>query len=306
MPDDRCTGMPTAEQVVDIECETGEGPLWHPKDEHLYWCDIPRGRVYRFDPATGEHEKVYSDNRERIGGFTIQRDGSLLLFQEAGAVRRLSRDDWSTETAVAPDPDRFHERFNDVIADPQGRVFAGVMPDTERDLPGQLYRLDTDGTFTLVRESCVLPNGMGFTPDLSQLYFTDTCEVDPTQPGYIYRYEYDRASGSLSDPEVFVEASNIDGYPDGMTVDSEGHVWSAFWDGGALHRFTPDGTHERSVAFDPRKVSSLTVAGDDYDTAYVTTACVETRETEGPGAGCLYRVDLGVTGRPECRSAVDP
>ena len=296
--------MPTPEQVVDIECETGEGPLWHPEDEHLYWCDIPRGRVYRYDPSTDGHELVYVDGDERIGGFTIQRDGSLLLFQEAGAVRRLSTDDWTTDVVVAPDPDRFHERFNDVIADPEGRVFAGVMPDTDRGLPGRLYRLDIDGTFTLVRESCVLPNGMGFTPDLDRLYFVDTCEVDPAEPGYIYRYDYDRASGRLSNPEVFVDASSIDGYPDGMTVDADGAVWAAFWDGGALRRFAPDGTHERAVRFAPRKVSSATFAGDDYGTAYVTTACVASREAEGAGAGSLYGVDLGVSGTPEFRSAI--
>lgn len=298
--------MSSLKQVVDTECETGEGPLWHPEDEHLYWCDIPRGRVYRYDPAIDDYECVYRDDHEQIGGFTIQRDGSLLLFQEAGAVRQLFRDDWTTETVLTPDPDRFHERFNDVIADPEGRVFAGVMPDTERGIPGQLYRLDTDGTFSLVRESCVLPNGMGFTPDLSQLYFTDTCEVDPSKPGYIYQYDYDRKNGSLTDPEVFVDASNIDGYPDGMTVDSEGYVWSAFWDGSAIYRFAPDGTRERTILFDPRKVSSLTFAGDDFHTAYVTTACVETREIEGPGAGSVYRVDTGVAGRPEFRSAIDP
>lgn len=297
--------MSTPEQVVDIECETGEGPLWHPDDERLYWCDIPQGRLYQYHPSTDTHELVYEDG-ERIGGFTIQRDGTLLLFQEAGAVRRLSRDTWTAETVSAPDPDRFHERFNDVVADPEGRVFAGVMPDTDRDTPGQLYRLDTDGTFTLVRESCVLPNGMGFTPDLDELYFTDTCEVDPAEPGYIYRYDYDRASGRISSPAVVVDASGIDGYPDGMAVDSDGYVWSAFWDGGALHRFAPDGTRDRTVEFDPRKVSSLTFAGDDSQTAYVTTACVDTRETEGIGAGSLYRVDLGVSATPEFRSAIDP
>jgi D-xylonolactonase len=296
--------MTTPEQVVDIECTTGEGPLWHTDDERLYWCDIPEGRLYRYDSASDDYECIYRDEQERIGGFTIQRDGSLLLFQEAGAVRRLSRSDWTTETLVSPDPDRFHERFNDVIADPEGRVFAGVMPDTERGLPGQLYRLDTDGTFTLVRESCVLPNGMGFTPDLEQLYFVDTCEVDPAEPGYIYRYEYDRATGAITDPEVFYEASDIEGYPDGMTVDEDGTVWVAFWDGGALHSFAPDGSHDRCVSFTPRKVSSVTFAGASFDTAYVTTACVETRETEGAGAGSLYRVDLSVSGRPGFRSAI--
>ncbi|WP_254271324.1 SMP-30/gluconolactonase/LRE family protein [Haloarcula marina] len=293
------------EIVVDIECETGEGPLWHPDEELLYWCDIPNGRIYRYDPTADDHELVYEDADERIGGFTFQTDGSLLLFQEAGAVRRLDQDSGTVDTVTDPDPDRFHERFNDVIADPEGRVYAGVMPDTERDLSGQLYRLDTDGTFTLVREECVLPNGMGFTEDLSKFYFTDTGEVDPDCPGYIYRYDYDRATGDISNPETFLDASDIEGMPDGMTVDDEDHVWSAFWDGHKLIRFAPDGTRERTVEFDPRKVSSLTFAGEGYETAYVTTACVETRAEEGAGAGSLYRVDLGVSGREEFRSDID-
>ncbi|MFC7020801.1 MULTISPECIES: SMP-30/gluconolactonase/LRE family protein [Haloarcula] len=291
--------------VVDVACETGEGPLWHPDEGRLYWADIPRGRIYRHDPDSGDHELVYEDETERIGGFTFQEDGSLLLFQEAGAVRRLDRADGGVRTVVDPDPDRFHERFNDVIADPEGRVFAGVMPDTERDRPGQLYRLDTDGTFELVREACTLPNGMGFTPDRSQFYFTDTGLVDPDNPGYIYRYDYDVATGAISDPEVVVECDEFDGYPDGMTVDETGAVWSAFWDGNALHRFSAEGSHEEAVEFDPRKVSSLTFGGPDYETAYVTTACVKTRETEGEGAGSLYTVDLGVGGVPEFRSAIE-
>ncbi|MBX0323211.1 SMP-30/gluconolactonase/LRE family protein [Halomicroarcula sp. F13] len=297
--------MPTPELVVDVACETGEGPLWHPGDELLYWVDIPRGRLYSYDPAADDHELVYEDTDERIGGFTIQTDGTLLLFQEAGAVRRLDQHSGTVDAVTDPDPDRFHERFNDVVADPEGRVFAGVMPDTDRDLPGQLYRLDTDGTFELVREECVLPNGMGFTLDQSGFYFTDTGEVDPECPGYIYRYDYDRATGAISNPQTVVDASGIEGLPDGMTVDGEGYLWSAFWDGHKLIRFSPEGTRVETVRFDPRKVSSVTFAGDDYGTAYVTTACVETRAVEGEGAGSLYRVDLGVTGREEFRSDVE-
>lgn len=297
--------MQEPELIVDIACATGEGPLWHPDEELLYWCDIPKGRVYRYDPVSDDHELVHEDETERIGGFTIQTDGSLLLFQEAGAVRRLDQDSRTVDTVTEPDTDRFHERFNDVIADPEGRVFAGVMPDTERDLPGQLYRLDTDGAFELVREECVLPNGMGFSPDLENMYFTDTGEVDPTCPGYIYRYEYDRASGKISNPEIFLDASDITGLPDGMSVDCEGHVWSAFWNGNKLMRISPEGKIETNVEFDPRKVSSVTFGGTDYDTAYVTTACVETREIEGEGAGSLYRVGLGVAGREEFRSDVE-
>lgn len=291
--------------LIDIECTTGEGPLWHPDEGVLYWCDIPEGRLYRYDPATDEHALVYEHETERIGGFTIQRDGSVLLFQEAGAVRRFDPKAGAVETVVSPDPDSFHERFNDVVADPEGRVFAGVVPDTERDLPGQLYRLDTDGTFELVRAECVLPNGMGFVPDLSGLYFADTCEVEPSEPGYVYRYEYDRDSGAIRDPTVFYEADGVDGSPDGLTVDSEGYVWVAFWEGHALRRFRPDGELDVTIRFDPRKVSSITFGGDEYDTAYVTTASHDGRAAEGDGAGSLYTFDPGVTGRAPFRSAIE-
>lgn len=298
--------MTRPEPIVDMECETGEGPLWHPDEELLYWCDIPRGRVYRCDPDSGDYDLVYEDDSEPVGGFTIQRDGSLLLFQDAGAVRRLDTTSGTVETIVAPDPDRFHDRFNDVIADPEGRVFAGLMPNTDSELPGRLFRLDTDGTFELVREQCVLPNGMGFSDDLSQFYFTDTGEIDPDHPGYIYRYDYDRATGAITNPETFLDASHIDGMPDGMTVDEEDHVWSAFWDGNKLIRFTPAGDRDRTVRFEPRKVSSVTFGDERYETAYVTTACVESRQTEGDYAGSLYRLNLDVGGREEFRSSIAP
>jgi D-xylonolactonase len=297
--------MTRPQNAADIACEVGEGPLWHADEEVVYWCDIPQGRLYRYDPAAGDHELVYEDEDERIGGYTIQRDGSLLLFQEAGAVRRLDQETGSVATVAGPDPDRFHERFNDVVADPEGRVFAGVMPDHERDLPGQLYRLDTDGSFELVREECGLPNGMDFTPDLSSMYFTDTGEDVPDHPGYIYRYDYDRATGAISDPELFVDATDVDGMPDGLSVDTDGGVWSAFWLGGTVIRFDPDGDRDRTVEFTARRTTAVTFGGDDYGTGYVTSGCLDSREVDGEGAGSLFTFDPGATGREEFRSDVE-
>ncbi|WP_224337632.1 SMP-30/gluconolactonase/LRE family protein [Haloprofundus halobius] len=291
--------------VVDLECETGEGPLWHPDEELLYWSDIPRGRLYAYDPRTEEHELVYNDDDERIGGFTVQENGALLLFQEFGAVRQFDPSDGRITTIAKQNPDQFSERFNDVIADPEGRVFCGVMPDTNNGVPGQLYRLNRDGSFELVCEECGLPNGMGFSPDLSQMYFTDSGGDKPSSSGYIYRYKYDRATGSITDPEVFLEASDFDGKPDGLTVDAEGHIWSAFWNGNSLVRFAPDGTRRETVQFDPKKVSSVTFAGKSYNDIYVTTACIEGREREGRGAGSVFRVDLDVSGREEFRSKIE-
>jgi D-xylonolactonase len=292
----------TPRLVADVACETGENPLWHPDEERLYWCDIPPGHLYAYDPSRDTHERVYAASDGRIGGFTIQRDGSLLLFGDTGGVS-LYRDG-RAERVIDPDPERFHERFNDVIADPRGRVFCGVMPAPDADLPGALYRLDRDGRFTQVIDELDLPNGMGFTADRESMYVTDTCYYDDA-PGRISRYDYDETTGEISNPETVVEPAGVPGLPDGMTVDAEGHLWSACWDGHAVVRYAPDGTHERTREFEPRKVSSITFGGDDYVDAYVTTAGGPDRPTEGETAGSLFGVDLGVGGRAEFRSAID-
>lgn len=292
------------QRVVDIECEIGENPLWHPEDGRLYWCDIPHGRVHWYDPDAGT-DGVVHESDESIGGFTIQDDGTLLLFQDRGAVRRLDPADGRTATVVEPDPDRFQVRFNDVIADPTGRVFAGTMHALEDGVPGRLYRLDRDGTLTTVIDDAVLPNGMGFSGDRSSFYFTDSAMGDPDTAGKIYRYEYDEASGTLSNPEVYVDSTGTPGFPDGMTVDAEDHVWSAYCGGNRVERYDPDGERVARVDFEPEKVLCVTFGGDEYGQMYVTTACQEGREFEGEGAGSVFRFEPGVGGRAEFRSRIE-
>jgi len=285
----------TPERVADTRCETGEGPLWHPDERVVYFVDIPRGRLYAYDPETDDHDLVYET--DVIGGYTIERDGALLLFEDGGTVER-----WTPGSAEASDvtdvseqfPAAGETRFNDVIADPEGRVFAGTMPTGDR--LGALYRLDPDGTIERVVEDIDISNGMGFAPGLETFYYTES------EAKTIYRYDYDRATGAIADRESWVTVD--EGIPDGMTVDEAGHVWSARWNGSALYRYAPDGEQVGAVGFPVRKVSSVTFGGPDYDDAYVTTAGGEDRDTEGDSAGALFRVDVGVRGVAEFRSAV--
>ena len=111
------------ELIADTRCVTGEGPLWHPSERRVYWVDIPTGRMFRYDPATAQHEQCYQG--EVVGGFTIQADGALLLFMARGAVK-IWREGTLTEV-VQEIPEERDTRFNDVIADPAGRVFCGTM-----------------------------------------------------------------------------------------------------------------------------------------------------------------------------------
>jgi D-xylonolactonase len=280
--------------VADYACHTGENPLWHPLEKRLYWVDIPQGRLFRYDPATGEHEQCLQT--EPIGGFTIQEDGALLLFMARGAIRL-----WNGEfgpTIVESIEAELDSRFNDVIADPEGRVFGGTMASESHQ--GRLYRLDTDGMLTVVLEELGCPNGMGFTPDLRQMYFTDS------GAGCIYVFDYDRASGEISNQQVFLQVSGDEGKPDGMTVDAAGNVWSASWDGGCLIQYSPQGRELQRIAFPAKKVSSAVFGGESYTDLYITTAGGGRKPTEGDGAGCLFKLENAGQGRPEFSSGVLP
>jgi D-xylonolactonase len=280
--------------VADYACQTGESPLWHPAEKRLYWADIPRGRLFRLDPATGEHELCLES--DPIGGFTVQADGALLLLMADGAVRTWR--DGQFDTLLEEVPEIRGNRYNDCIADPRGRVFCGVMSTPEQE--GRLYRLDPDLTLRVMDEGLGTSNGMGFTPDRKHLYHSDSND----RFRHIRLFDYDEASGQLSNPRPFLTAAPGDGKPDGMTVDAEGYVWSARWNGGVLIRYAPDGTEDRRITFPAPKVSCVTFGGEDYADIFVTTAGGDDREHEGPLAGGLFHLNLGIQGVPEFCSRI--
>ena len=283
------------ELIADYACVTGEGPLWHPDEGRLYWLDIPPGKLFRYDPQTGQHEQCYQAD-EAIGGFTIQEDGALLLFGARGAIS-LWRGGETTPIIpeIAAEADG---RFNDVIAAPGGRVFCGTMPTDAHD--GRLYRLDPDRTLTTLLEGVTVSNGLGFTPDRRGLYHTDTSK------GTITLFDFDEATGAISNGRPFLDlqGDRSEGMPDGMTVDAEGCIWSARWDGSVLIRYAPDGRELQRVQFPALKVSSAVFGGPDYGDLYVTTAGGHDKAGNGPGAGALFRLRPGVGGVPEFRSRI--
>lgn len=281
--------------VAPLNCQVGENPLWHPELQTLFFVDIFGGTVYTYTPSTESH-RLFCQTRV-TGGFTFQEDGSLLLFQD-GAISMLGLDGSLREVATGMCPQ--NERFNDVIADPEGRVYAGAMGGN-----GRLWRFDTDGSVTDLFDGVGIPNGMGFTPDLKGMYFTDS------EARKIYHFDYDRKTGNLSNRRVFVEISADEGLPDGMTVDAEGYVWTALWFGSRVKRFGPNGKLERELFFPVTQTSSVTFAGPDLEDMYVTSAGAPAAgslvppglDRTAPRGGGLYRLRVpGMRGRQAFRS----
>jgi D-xylono/L-arabinono-1,4-lactonase len=281
-----------AELVWDLKATLGEGPLWHHETGRLLFLDIEQGRVHFFNPETGQTGTAYEGRW--IGGMTIQRDGSLLLFMDRGGIARLRNHDLTFLYEELED--ERETRFNDVGADPMGRVFCGTMESDNRR--GRLYRLDLDGKLTEVVPDLGIPNGIGFTPEQDMMYFTHS------SAGEILLYDYDRESGAISNPEAFAKVPEEDGVPDGLTVDEEGGVWSARYDGSCIVRYAPDGAEEVKIELPTAKVTSLIFGGPHLDTLYITTAGGDNPDANGDCAGGLFRFEPGVRGRPEYRSAI--
>ena len=280
------------ELMADYRCETGEGPLWHPMERQVYWSDIPRGRIFRLNPFSRRHEQIYEGRI--VGGYTIQSDGSLLLFMDRGSVAVWR--DGKLKYLVNEMEGETDNRFNDVAADPAGRVFCGTMPTDTRS--ATLYRMDPDGSITTVLDGVGLSNGIGFSPDQKQMYYTDSLARK------IYIFDYDIDSGDITNQRVFVETPDDGSIPDGMTVDAEGYVWGARWDGSSLYRYNPDGEQVVQIQFPAKKVSSVIFGGVDLTDMYVTTAGGGNKAEEGPGAGGLFRLNVGIQGKPEFLSRV--
>jgi len=282
--------MVRIEPVANYHCLVGENPLWDEREGRLYWVDIESGRLFRVAHESGEHE-CFHRGSDKIGGFTFQEDGSLLLF-EVDRISVLTKD--GKQRVLVDQIDRDMVRFNDAIADPEGRVYAGTIGQTDES--GGLYRIDLDGSVVPLWKGTGCANGMGFSPDLQQFYWT--CSTTHL----IYVADYQRETGALRNRRVFHRAARAQGIPDGMTVDRAGQVWSARWDGSCLLHLDAQGNAFERVVFPVSRVSSAAFGGPRLDTLYVTTAG-GTLGDRSPD-GTLYRFEVSVPGTVEFRSRV--
>lgn len=275
--------------VANYHCEVGENPLWDERTGRIHWLDIETGRLFRAAHATLEHECFYRG--PKVGGFTFQDDGALLLF-EADRIALLEPSGARRVLAEGIDSDM--TRFNDVIADPEGRVYAGTIGKTSTS--GGLYRVDRDLRVTCLWKETGCANGMGFTSDLSRFYWT--CSTTRR----IFVSDYDRETGDLQNRRVYYQAPEAEGTPDGLTLDVRDHVFSARWGGSVVLEMTPTGEVAGRIEFPVTRVSSCVFGGSELDYLYVTTA--GGREGSTSADGTLYRLKLDAKGRVEFRSRI--
>ncbi len=280
--------------VLPWQAIVGESPVWHPEDQSLYWVDIQSRQIHRFHPATGSNQTF--DLPEIVTCIAPRAAGGLVL--------TLRKDFASFEPAALTlerlgevEPNLPNNRFNDGKCDPQGRFWAGTMDAVHWSAPaGNLYRLDPDKTITRMQPNVICSNGSGWSPNGRKMYYTESFRYT------IFVYDFDPCTGAISNRLPFATLdSNSGGFPDGMTVDADGFVWSNVVGLGRIHRYDPQGKLERIVQLPVPRATDCTFGGPDLKTLYVTSA----RETMSPEqlaaaplSGSLFAIDCDVRGLP--------
>ncbi|MDQ5849732.1 MAG: SMP-30/gluconolactonase/LRE family protein [Pseudomonadota bacterium] len=276
--------------VVDCRNVLGEGAVWCPLEQKLWWIDIAAPSLWTCDARGGR--LAHWPLPKPPGSFALRRDGGFLFAFRNGLA---TLDKPGDEPQWLPGPSLGEERFNDGKADRAGRFWTGTLDRKLASAIGRLYRLSPKFEVTPMDDGFTISNGIGWSPDDRTMYFTDT----PSRR--IYRYDFDPASGEIANRRVFVEVEAGNGGPDGMTVDAEGGVWSAQFDRCCINRYTPDGKLERSVGLPVQRPTSCMFGGADLTTLYVTSASMDLAPQ--PFAGGLFALDPGVRGLPEPRFA---
>lgn len=279
------------ECVLEARALLGEGPVWDVERGILYWVDIERGEVHRFDPGRFEDKAVSLGMR--VGAVVPARSGELVVATQDGFGIFDQRKGRLTALAN-PEADNPDNRFNDGKCDPVGRFWAGTMSMSGRKGAGALYCLDTDASVTRRIEGVSISNGLAWSLDEQTMYFIDS----PTRQ--VVAYDYDADTGEVANERVVVDVPAAEGTPDGMAIDAEGKLWIAMWGGWQVCRFDPgSGRLIESISLPVARVSSCAFGGPNLDWLYITTARKGLREEdlrEQPLAGGLFRCRPGVTG----------
>jgi sugar lactone lactonase YvrE len=272
-----------AEQVTGAVAYHAEGPVWSPRWGGLRWVDMLAGDVLSFgadDRVERRHVGAVAAvlRPRRGGGAVLGIDRGFALEDPDGTLRPLDPL-WSDEGV----------RMNEGGCDPDGRFYCGSMGYEQQPGAGSLYRLDPDGSVTVVLTEVTISNGLEWSPDGSLAYYVDTAT------GRVDVFDYDGDRG-LTDRRPFVQPDH--GHPDGLTVDSAGGIWVALYGGGAVHRYDPDGTLDAVVEVPTPQVTACTLGGTDLERLYITTSAENLAPGSDPLAGSLFAVDVGVRGRP--------
>lgn len=278
--------------LVNAQATLGEGALWNWQEQQLYWVDIIGCTLHIYDPHT--HTDKQWNLSSKAGTVVPVQGGNALVALQTG-IHHLETTTGLLTLVNNPitSPDI---RFNDGKCDPSGRFWVGTLAMNGTRGAAFLYRLDADGTLHQMLDGISISNGIVWTSDKRTMYFNDT----PTQS--VQAFDYDDATGNISNRRVVIRMPEGDGSPDGMTIDAEDKLWVAMWGAGSVNRYDPiSGNLLQKVNVPSPLTSSCALGGADLKTLYITTARVDMSPEQleqYPLSGNIFQVTVEIPGVP--------
>jgi len=282
--------------ALDSKSVLGEGPIWDADTQTLYWVNIDGNTVNAFHPSTGENRE--HDLGQSVGTVVCRRSGGVVVATEQ-QFASVDMETGAMEVLAEVEQTDPPNRFNDGKCDPAGRFWCGTMPLTE-DMPtGSLYCLHTDLTVTKHLDELTIANGIIWTADESTMYYIDT----PTFR--VDAFDYDVATGAISNRRTAVDVPKENEWPDGMAIDADGNIWVGHWGGWGVVCYDPrTGKQLRKIDVPASQVTACAFGGPNLSTLYITTARYKLSEADladQPHAGSMFVVELDVHGVPSAK-----
>ena len=275
----------------NLEAELGEGPVWVDRDQALWFVDIKKHQVHRYDPASGGKDSWEAPEQvgfivpAECGGFVAGLQSGLFHFDEkSGAFDRI----------VEVEPDKPGNRLNDGVVDPKGRLWFGTMDNGEKAKSGAFYCFADGEVKHTGLDGIAITNGPAVSPDGRILYFVDTLKgtIEAADIG---------EDGTLAERRPFARVDPKEGHPDGPTIDSKGYLWISLYAGWQALRYAPSGELVEHVHFPVANITKIAFGGTGLSTAYATTARQLLKPediAEQPQIGDLFEFRVDVPGVP--------
>ena len=288
--------MKVPEPVLMTQSILGEGPIWNEDEQVLYWLDVFRPAVNRFDPAAGTNRVIGLN--QPIYALALRAQGGAIGSFENG-IGFVDLDLGKVE--IFGDPKAGNPvNFNDGKCDRRGRFWTGTMAKDWLSPIGGLYRVEPSRQIKQMDDGIVLSNGLGWSPDNQTMYFTDFGRR------VIYAYNFDVQTGAISARRPFIEVPAEAGFPDGLTVDAEGCLWVAHWDGWRVTRYGPSGDTRETIRMPVQRPTSCAFGGRDLSVLYITSARMGLSDealAATPLAGSVFAVRSDTVGLAEPKFA---
>lgn len=271
------------EVVLDHCCLLGEGPIWDSVNNRVLWVDIEKGELHQFYTENNRH--IAFKVGQMIGAISLSKSGFLVGALEHGFFK-INLETQKLYPILDPEADLPENRFNDGKCDPTGRFWAGTMSVKNKNNAGKLYMLDANQSVSLKINDVTCSNGMAWSLDHDSFYYIDTGSQE------VVAYDYENKTATISNKRSIIKITAEEGYPDGMTIDSEGMLWIALWGGWQIRRYNPsNGKLLHQIQLPVSQVTSCTFGGENLEDLYITSAKTgldKIQQLAQPLAGSLF------------------